>query len=132
MEIGYDVTAMVEYAPTGSENWQPLAMAEEVSERSPAYGNHYSANLSQISTSSDNGWYDLRITLTTPAGNSQRQTLSPAFNIADMAGVDTASLSNRDDAHVSYFDLQGRPLTRPSSGQIVIRVSESGASKIRF
>ena len=130
--ITYDVTPAIEYAPSGSGNWRPLDVNENVAERSAAYGNHYSVDLGNVTAGSGDGWYDLRITLTTPEGNTQIQTLSPAFNIADMAGIEEISFTPDEHRQVRYFDLQGTQIANPVPGQLVIKVSNRGASKIRF
>lgn len=126
-----DVTPLVEYAPYGSDNWQSIETSENEAERNEAYGNHYLVNLGGVTAASGNGWYDLRITLTTPEGNSQIQTLSPAFHIADMAGVETVTFGS-DNAKIRYFDLSGRQISNPTRGQIVIKVDSNGAEKVRF
>lgn len=126
-----DVTPRIEYAPYGSDNWQSIETSENEAERNEAYGNHYLVNLGGVTAASGNGWYDLRITLTTPEGNSQIQTLSPAFHIADMAGVETVTFGS-DNAEIRYFDLSGRQISNPASGQTVIKVDSNGATKVRF
>lgn len=131
--ITYDVIPTVEYAPNGSANWQKLDASENITQRSPAYGNHYTIDLSNIALSSENGWYDLRISLTTPDGNTQMQTLSPAFNLADMGGLESIAISDgSENITISYFDLQGRRVSHPQHGQLLIRVSADGATKVRF
>lgn len=125
------MTPCIEYAPYGSDNWQSIETSENEAERNEAYGNHYLVNLGGVTAPSGNGWYDLRITLTTPEGNSQIQTLSPAFHIADMAGVETVIFGS-DNAEIRYFDLSGRQISNPASGQIVIKVDSNGATKVRF
>lgn len=130
--ITYDVTPSIEYAPYGSEEWRALDISQNETERSAALGNHYLVDLGNVTTGSGDGWYDLRITLTTPEGNTQIQTLSPAFNIADMAGIEEISFTPDEHRQVRYFDLQGTRIANPVPGQTVIKVSNRGASKIRF
>lgn len=130
--ISYDVTPVIEYAPTGSQNWQTFDMIENESERSPAYGNHYFAELNKVTTKSDNGWYDIRVTLTSPEGNTQIQTLSPAFKFTDYSEMENIVIDVDDVDGVRYYDLQGVRIDSPASGSLVIRVDGKGASKILY
>lgn len=127
-----DVIATAQYAPTGSENWQNISITENENERNAAYGNHYCISLTDVTTASANGWYDLRITLTSPEGNSQIQTLSPAFKISDMTGIEDIPFNHERDNVIRYYDLQGQQILKPASGQVVIRVDNLGATKIIF
>ena len=79
----------VEYAPYGTEEFLPLEV-ENVPEKDfmPGFGTYYRGSLAGIDRKSENGWFDVRITLTDASGNYQEQTLSPAFKIDSCVGVD--------------------------------------------
>lgn len=80
----------VEYAPYGSEAFLPLEV-ENIPEMDfmPGFGTYYRGSLAGIDQKSENGWFDVRITLTDEAGNYQEQTLSPAFKIDSCVGIET-------------------------------------------
>lgn len=82
----------VEYAPYGTESFLPLEV-ENIAERDfmPGFGTYYRGSLAGVDRKSENGWFDVRITLADAAGNYQEQTLSPAFKIDGMTGVETRS-----------------------------------------
>lgn len=79
----------VEYAPYGSDAFLPLEV-ENIPERDfmPGFGTYYRGSLASVDRKSENGWFDVRITLTDEAGNYQEQTLSPAFKIDENLGVE--------------------------------------------
>lgn len=70
----------VEYSPYQKEDYDGIEV-EEVPENyyMPGFGHFYRGSLKDLDRPSDNGWYDLRFTLTDAAGNKMVQTLSPAF-----------------------------------------------------
>lgn len=122
--LGYTyapVSITVEYTPYKSENYLPLEMTE-VPENffMPGYGAWWEGSLSQVSVQSENGWYDLRITLTDEAGNTQRQILSPAFYIGELSGISNTSIDETffrviggsiiadNDQEVAVYNTQGK------------------------
>lgn len=80
----------VEYAPYGTDSFLPLEV-ENIPERDfmPGFGTYYRGSLAAVDRMSENGWFDVRITLTDTEGNYQEQTLSPAFKIEERIGVET-------------------------------------------
>lgn len=80
----------LEYAPYGTESFLPLGV-EKLTDKNfmPGFGTYYSGSLSGVNRKSDNGWFDVRITLTDASGNFQKQILSPAFKIDKNIGIDT-------------------------------------------
>ena len=93
----------VEYAPFGKENWQPVEIAEnEEYFQKEGLGNYYEGTLKSITGTSETGWYDLRITITDKAGNSQKQVVSPAFKIGEgNSGV--AALQSATDLYAYVY-----------------------------
>lgn len=68
------------YAPYGSDQWTELAFNENKDRYfMPAFGHFYEADLSNVVAQDDDMWFDVRIEMTDVAGNSQQQTISPAF-----------------------------------------------------
>lgn len=53
----------------------------------PGYGDYYEASLASVQTEGNNVWYDVKIVCTDVAGNSQTQTISPAFLITNTLGI---------------------------------------------
>lgn len=112
------LSVKVEYAAEGSGDFSPLPF-EEVPEMffSPYFGSFYRAPLSGVTKGSATGWFKLRITITDEAGNSQEQTLTPVFYIAESASVDHVETGPAplfdggtitSDGAISVYDLQGR------------------------
>lgn len=89
------VTIAVSYAPYSKDTWQALPV-EEISDlyRMPGFGYFYQGSLARVTSKSENGWYDLKITLTDLSGNQQTQTISPAFKIGEGSGIPSATVEN--------------------------------------
>lgn len=101
----FDCTAprelKVEYAPYGSDTYTEVEYTEQPDKRfMPAYGNCYEASLAQVTRTSASGWYDLRFTITDNQGNTQEQTVSPAFRIAEFAGIESVNSGQNDTVSV--------------------------------
>lgn len=81
---------LVEYAPYGTDSFLPLEV-ENIPEHNfmPGFGSYYRGSLARVDRKSENGWFDVRITLTDAAGNYQEQILSPAFKIENNVGIET-------------------------------------------
>ena len=81
-EIQPDVTAIVEYAPYGTDDYTTIDVAEDTDKYFEyGCGQFFSGSLGNVTATSSNDWFDLRITLTDADGNIQKQTISPAFMI---------------------------------------------------
>lgn len=108
----------VEYAPRGSGNFtEAPAVAYEGDFFPTGFGQRYEADLSGIQTPSRDGWFDLRVTVTSAQGSVQTQTISPAFFVADVNGVLPICNDDMDtDAPVEYYNLQGLRLAAPAKG----------------
>lgn len=124
----------VEYAPCGSEEFTPLEVQENPDKFfMPGSGAFWEGNLSGITRPSRNGWYDLRITLTDKDGNYQRQTITNALKVEELAGIETMPDDNLGEAEVTdVYNLQGIKITNPSVGSLVIeRLSDGTTRKVR-
>ena len=124
----------VEYAPCGSEEFTPLEVQENTDKFfMPGSGAFWEGSLSGITRPSSNGWYDLRITLTDKDGNYQRQTITNALKVEDLAGIETMPNNHLWEAEVTdVYNLQGIKITNPSAGSLVIeRLSDGTARKVR-
>lgn len=113
----------VEYAPYGSQDFTVLNYNEVPSQRfMPGFGDFYEVSLGQVSRSSETKWYGLRFTIVDHEGNSQIQTITPAFKIEDQStlGVSVPTVFGREDIQVignsiyapvgsSIFNLWGEP-----------------------
>lgn len=122
----------VEYAPSGSGEFTEI----EVSENAdmffmPGYGYCYEGSLAGIDRGSSNGWMDLRITLTDDSGNVQTQTLSPAFRVESLAGIEDVSLDNTvNGSDTQLYDLQGRKAGANPVPGIYVRRSANRVEKV--
>lgn len=122
----------VEYAPVGTGIWSNLPMTEDPSRfYMPGYGSYFSGSLEDITTKADKGWFDLRVSLSDISGNSSVYTVSPAFRIDDLSGVDGIS-PDVGDTPVEYYTLQGVRILRPAAGQPVIRRQGARADKVIY
>ncbi len=83
----------VECAPYGTGSFTKLEV-EEIPENyyMPGFGYFYRGSLANVTEPSENGWYDLRFTLTDKAGNEMVQRISPAFRIDANVGVTSPSV----------------------------------------
>lgn len=122
----------VEYSAEDADTWRELAVTE-VPELffSPGYGGFYRGSLKDVVNNSPTSWYDLRVTVTDKAGNTQTQTLSPAFRIDEQVSLDnlmadsnvTVSVEGSqltvtgasDNAVVEVYDLAGRKVIEAKS-----------------
>ena len=86
-----DIT--VECAPYGTGSFTKLDV-DEIPENyyMPGFGYFYRGSLANVTEPSENGWYDLRFTLTDKAGNEMVQRISPAFRIDANVGVTSPSI----------------------------------------
>ena len=98
------------------------------------FGHYFEGSLSDIQTHSKNGWFDLRIKLATADGDYQVQTISPAFKIESLSGIQAVydgtdiKVCGNDiiaphDAEV--YTIEGVPsgLKNLSPGVYIVRVS---------
>lgn len=119
----------VEYAPYGTTGFKELPV-KEIEDKFfyPGWGSFYSAPLEKVDRYSENGWYDLRISLEDATGNRHVQTLSPAFKLLDFSGVETVT-DTVTDAAKAYYNLQGVRVANPGNG-IFIEVGSDGSRKV--
>lgn len=122
----------VEYAPAGSDDFKEIAVEEDADKfYLPEYGFYWSGSLKDVEGMTAAGHYQLRLTMTDAAGNSQTQTIFPAFSVAEFAGIDHISADDaaQSNAPVVYYNLQGKRVAEPSNG-VYIRVQGSRATKV--
>lgn len=118
----------------------------ELTERADAFdprgfGALYAGSLSKISMVSPTGWYDLTITVEDAAGNSQTQTLSPAFKLSHPVSLgdirpddNSVRVSGRDiiaPEGSRVYTLSGlRCLTTRLTPGLYIVVTPAGTTKV--
>jgi hypothetical protein len=92
----------VEYAPYQKDEWKELSVTnDEELTLWPGFGHFYNTPLETITEKSDNGWFDLRITLADANENTITQRISPAFYIKNLSsGVESIS----DDSGIFVKD----------------------------
>lgn len=105
LEYNYEtkpVTVTIEMSQNSNADdserfWIPLEVTEiEEYANLSGYGRFFEGTIMSLDCLPYNGWFDLRITVTDEAGNTNQQILGPAFRIGDTVGVD--SLSTADNA----------------------------------
>ena len=116
--VASPASVKVEYAAEGSDDFRELEV-NEVPELyfEPGFGSFYRVPFKNAGMRSSTGWFQLRITVTDEAGNSQQQTIAPALYIESLAGVEDISYSSRliregnqfmGDGKIRIYDLTGR------------------------
>ena len=124
------VTAVVEYTPNGSDDWQEVACEQKPEYYMlPFYGHYFEGTIPEANSYSNNGWYDMRITLTDESGNSQTQTISPAFRI-DHAQSSVATLRDGNAHEVARYNLAGQRVDANATGVVIIKMSDGTARKV--
>lgn len=122
----------IEYAPMGSDNFEELEVTNFPEDFfTPGYGAYYEASLSDVKTTSENDWYDLRITVISEYGASQVQEISPAFKLTMTSGIETIGNATEIASPV-YFNLQGQKVVNPQKGEIIIMKKGNQTQKIVF
>ena len=108
-----EVDVKAEYAPYGTGSFKEIEI-EEVPELflMPNFGYCYRASLDQVDSPSDNGWYDLRLTVTDRAGNSQSQVIEPAFNIRKVSATERI---DGESMEYTVFSIDGVKVGEVSS-----------------
>lgn len=126
----HPVTLKVEYATRAGEEWTEIAMTEEPENfLMPSFGNFWRGSLADVEGLTRDGWYKLRISMTDADGNSQVQTIYPAFCVEKFAGVESVGAADNADAPVEYFNMQGQRVVNPAAGQILVRRQGNNVSK---
>lgn len=124
------VTLKVEYATRSGEEWKEIVMNEYPDKfMMPSFGYFWRGSLTDVKGLTRDGWYKLRISMTDIDGNSQVQTIYPAFCIKKFAGIDEINPEHTNN-NVEYFNMQGQRVVNPAVGQILIRRNGDNVRKI--
>lgn len=93
----------LEYAPFGTDDFEELE-AVEAPELffMPGYGYCMRAPLEGVNRASDNKWYAIRVTLTDEAGNSNVQTITPAFRVENPSSGVAETMQADADCYEVY------------------------------
>lgn len=125
------VDLKIEYSPNGNDDWAEFEITEKPDLYfEPGYGHFYESSLKCVDKPSANKWYDLRISISDPDGNSNVQTISPAFRIDSLSSLESIDASDIMDGDCVYYNTMGVRVDRPEKGQLLIRVNNGRASKI--
>lgn len=123
------VTAVVEYAPNGSDDWQGVACEQKPENyMMPFYGHYFEGTIPETNNYSDNCWYDMRIILTDESGNTQTQTISPAFRI-EHAQSSVGTLRDNNVYEVARYNLAGQRVDADATGIVIVKMSDGTAHK---
>ncbi len=82
----YDVEpcdVKVSVSPYSAQDWTEVEVKELEEDYVPAFGHVYSGAFDKLSSSSLNGWFDIKIELKALNGAVSSQVISPAFKVAD-------------------------------------------------
>lgn len=125
-------SVVCEYAPTGSGDFKELELTMHTEFYEPQIlGENFSASLN--SAIGAPGWYDLRVTVTDDAGNTQMQTIGMAFELKESNLVDRIDADNVGDT-VEYYTIDGIRIDGDAvaPGLYVGRRADGSAYKIRI
>ena len=136
----------MEYAPYGEDTFSPIEVAQ-VPELflMPGFGDCYSANLAKVDRTSKTGWFDLRIEMTDKVGNRQRQTISPAFKVNALSGIESATddsvkvwmagreirTAGADGAAIEVYSVSGQKVASTSADRIDATAWPTGVYMVR-
>lgn len=124
----------VEVAPRGSADFKEISYSVLPEYfKMPVWGYFGRAGLEQISSKSPDGWFDIRFSLTDKTGNTQIQTVSPAFYIKnlDSSGVNEMIVDADSQAKlIGIYDITGRQLSRSVNGINIFRYSDGSSRKV--
>lgn len=110
----------VEWAPTGTIDFVALSpVADESKDFTPGFGSYYSVDMSNVNV--ENGWIDVRITVTAESGAEQVQTITPAMYVNPAVSGIKDIVDDNVNAPAEYYNLQGIRIDQPTAGQLVIR-----------
>lgn len=111
------VNVKVEYALHGDDTFKELPV-DVIADKffTPGFGHQYEVALDAISEQSYLGWFDLRVSLSDNSGNTMTQLFEPAFNIAELAGLETVG------SEAETVGLDGRNIIAPA-GSLVYDMS---------
>lgn len=111
------VNVKVEYALHGADTFKELPV-DVIADKffTPGFGHQYEVALDPISEQSYLGWFDLRVSLSDNSGNTMTQLFEPAFNIAELAGLETIG------SDAGTVGLDGRNIIAPT-GSLVYDMS---------
>ena len=129
-------TIKVTCTPFGKDNTLNIPM-EEISDFyfMPGFGYFFRGSFENIPASMEKQWYDLMVTFTDPTGNSQTQTISPAFCIdGTLAGLDEMQslqsyiklvgdmliVKGVENATIQLLSVDGRLVSGNTDGKICI------------
>lgn len=130
----YEKAAAVkaEWTPHGCDDWHELAVTEVADGFKWGWGDLYRARLDGVTLPSESKWYDLRLTMVDKAGNTQRQTLSPAFRIQNVSGIEAVkgeastvigvdgAIINISTGRVEVYSLDGRKVADTDAQRIAM------------
>ncbi len=112
-------TLKAEYAPNGTDDFAPLNSIEIPENLClPGYGTYYECKLSEVTKESANQWYDLRISMTDSAGNSQTQLISPAFKMNKGTGIAINKINN-----VDFKVIDGKIVTSDNAEPVIYGIA---------
>ncbi len=135
MPVGYctyqEATIVAELAATGTTDFTEISLTEDPSKFvMPGFGAYWEASLADFDGHSDNGWFDLRVTLTDADGNTQSQVISPAVYLGSNAtGIDSVD-TDEASGITAIYDITGRKLGSLQQGINIVRRANGSTSKI--
>lgn len=103
---------VIEVSPYHLDFWESLTPQLSELEAPIYYAPAYEIALGSLTSESESGWYDLRISMTDESGNYMIQTISPAFKVESLS-----SSVERVDA-MSDIQIEGRNIKLPENARI--------------
>jgi len=115
----------VEYADHNTGKYLELPVkANKDKDIAMFWGQNFTASLKDMKKESNDGWFDLRVTVTDEDGNNYTLTAAPAFCVESLVGVKATgidnseltikdgeiSVANTPDAVIEVYDMLGRKM----------------------
>lgn len=112
----------VEYADHGSGKFMELPVKHNAKrDINRFWGQNFTASLKDMKKESNDGWFDLRATVTDADGNTYTMTAAPAFFIESLVGVKAIGTENAEidfkegiisaeGANIQIYDLTGKKI----------------------
>lgn len=109
-----EADVVVEVSPYALNDWQIIDMEIQDVEAPVNMGSAYQGSLASLTTGSESGWFDLKVSMGDAAGNTMTQTISPAFKIDSLNTGIAPAISNATDIR-----MMGNTIIAPAGSRIM-------------
>lgn len=148
LQCSAPASVKAEISPYGENRFTEIALTADADKfYGHGFGAWYSGSLSGLDTRSDDGIFDLRVSVSDEAGNSQIQTISGALKVKSLAGTESVEsarglsaafegnilrITSESPVEVEVYDTVGVMITRSHSTAVSFDSYLSGTYVIRI